>query len=114
MRLIDADAILKVYSRDDFFIGGDDIIKTAPTIEAIPIEWLMEKSRELSSDAMFIYEGMSRSEKEKATHSGRYKETITESVETFLTEWHMRQHLASLVGEWKEEQKNEDTGKLDG
>jgi len=40
MRLIDADAIIKEYTSEDMAIGGLEIIKTAPTVEAIPIEWL--------------------------------------------------------------------------
>lgn len=40
MRLIDADRIIKEYTSEDMAIGGIDIIKTAPTVEAIPIEWL--------------------------------------------------------------------------
>lgn len=42
MRLIDADELLEQYTSEDMAIGGIDIIKTAPTVEAIPIEWLKQ------------------------------------------------------------------------
>lgn len=45
MRLIDADKLLENYSSEDMAIGGTDIIKTAPTVDAIPIEWLNEWSK---------------------------------------------------------------------
>lgn len=45
MRLIDADKLLENYTSEDMAIGGLDIIKTAPTVEAIPIEWLKEWAR---------------------------------------------------------------------
>lgn len=107
MRLIDANALKeKAFGNRKGLLHTSDV-DDAPTVEAIPIEWLMEKSRDLSLDALLIYEGMRRSEKEKATHSGRYKETITKNIETFLAEWHMWQHIASLIGDWKEERKNE-------
>ena len=42
MRPIDADAIIKEYTSEDMAIGGLEIIKTAPTVEAIPIEWIIK------------------------------------------------------------------------
>ena len=53
MRLIDADALLYTHKIEQEAIGKDwgvdDLaaaIKTAPTIDAIPIEWLEQKYKE--------------------------------------------------------------------